>query len=140
MNNNQIIADSVLAAVGIEAVEALAASVYSPAQLAARRASIRVELDPGFKMTQEEADRAAFGKYLAVDLYHTFEGWKKSGYTVKKGEHAAVVAWIWKPKKPSKAEKEAEKILPSGPSLMAPEFVKCKAFLFGRDQVDKINK
>lgn len=138
MTNNEIIADSVLSTVGIEAVEALAASVYSPAQLAARRASIRVELAPGSMMTQEEADRAAFGEYLAVNLYHTFEGWKKSGYSVKKGEHAAVIAWIWKPKKPSKAEQEAEALMQSGPSLMAPEFVKCKAFLFSRDQVEKV--
>lgn len=48
MTNNEIIAASVLETVGIEAVENLAASIYSPAQLAARRASIRVELAPGY--------------------------------------------------------------------------------------------
>lgn len=138
MTNNEIIAASVLETVGIEAVEALAASVYSPALLASRRSAIRAKLPEGSTMSQEEADRAAFGEYLAVNLYHTFEGWKKSGYSVKKGEHAAVIAWIWKPKKPSKAEQEAEALMQSGPSLMAPEFVKCKAFLFSRDQVEKV--
>ena len=140
MTTNEIIAASVLETVGTESVTALAASVYTPTQLAARRASIRVELAPGSMMSQEEANEAAFCETLAVDMFHTFEGWKKSGYSVKKGEHAAVIAWIWKPKKPTKAELEAEKLLHSGPSIAAPDFVKCKAFLFSAAQVEKIAK
>lgn len=137
MTNNDIIAGTVLQTVGKEAVLNLAATVYTPAQLAARRASIRVQLPEGSAMTQAEAEEAAFCESLAVTLFHTFQGWKETGRSVKKGEHAAVVAWLWKPKKPSKAEQEAENMM-GGPSLMGPDFVKCKAFLFSAAQVEKI--
>lgn len=137
MTNNEIIAGSVLQAVGKGAVLNLASTIYTPAQLAARRASIRVQLPEGTTMTQAEADEAAFCESLAVNLFHTFQGWKETGRSVKKGEHAAVVAWLWKPKKPSKADQEAESLM-GGPSLMGPDFVKCKAFLFSVAQVEKI--
>ena len=43
---------------------------------------------------------------------HTFAEWKKAGYSVKRGEHAAITCDLWKyterPGKAAKAEGEAE--------------------------------
>lgn len=70
---------------------------------------------------------------------HTFAEWAKHGYTVKKGEHAALTVRLWRKKcvKPVKASdgneaKEAE-VDGGGYYLVT-------AFLFTGGQVDQIEK
>lgn len=33
---------------------------------------------------------------LAAETFHTFAEWKRMGYSVKKGQHAALVCNLWK--------------------------------------------
>ena len=45
---------------------------------------------------------------LAADTFHTFAEWKRMGYSVKKGQHAALTCQLWKyTDKPGKAAREA---------------------------------
>lgn len=63
---------------------------------------------------------------------HTFKEWLNLGYSVKKGEKAAMVCDIWRMtnyKKKSSTEDEEEK---------EDHFYMKKAFFFKRDQVEKI--
>lgn len=73
---------------------------------------------------------------------HTFAEWKKAGYSVKRGEHAAIVCDLWKyTERPGKAAKaaraEAAKAGQNGPDADAPDphYYMAKAHLFTRNQV-----
>ena len=43
-----------------------------------------------------------------TDVVNTFAGWKRRGYSVKKGEKAVFKTKIWKPVKYTKKEQESE--------------------------------
>lgn len=65
----------------------------------------------------------------------TFAEWKKAGYSVKKGEHATLTCYIWKPKKNAKkAEPENEE------EERGTDFFKVKAFFFTPEQVQKLER
>lgn len=73
---------------------------------------------------------------------HTFAEWKKAGYSVKRGEHAAITCDLWKyTERPGKAAKaaraEAAKAGQNSPDADAPDphYYMAKAHLFTRDQV-----
>lgn len=70
---------------------------------------------------------------------HTFAGWKKYGYSVKKGEHAALKVRLWRKKgaKPDNVsdDKEAKQVEPDGDS-----YYLVTAFLFTGGQVERIEK
>ena len=73
---------------------------------------------------------------------HTFAEWKKAGYSVKRGEHAAITCDLWKyTERPGKAAKaaraEAAKAGQNGPDADAPDphYYMAKAHLFTLDQV-----
>lgn len=73
---------------------------------------------------------------------HTFAEWKKAGYSVKRGEHAAITCDLWKyTERPGKAAKaaraEAAKAGQNGPDADAPDphYYMAKAHLFTFDQV-----
>ena len=73
---------------------------------------------------------------------HTFAEGKKAGYSVKRGEHAAITCDLWKyTERPGKAAKaaraEAAKAGQNGPDADAPDphYYMAKAHLFTRDQV-----
>lgn len=76
---------------------------------------------------------------------HTYSEWKRMGYQVKEGEHAAVVAWLWKWKEGKKTGEIKEV-----PGLFTengqPATVECeesshhfkqKAYLFTAEQVER---
>lgn len=70
------------------------------------------------------------------EAIHTFNGWKKLGYTVKKGEHSSIKFPIWK--YTEKAKKPEE--LTGNPLEDAPVsnmFMKVSAF-FTAAQVEKV--
>jgi hypothetical protein len=82
--------------------------------------------------TQEEAE-AYFSHGMRLPI-HTFAEWKNHGYMVKKGEHAALVVSIWKPKTSKKKDEknvEADKEENSG-------FFLTTAYLFTKQQVEAI--
>ena len=68
-------------------------------------------------------------KYGAVPL-HTFKKWNDLGYKVKKGEHARVTTFLWKPNvvKEDGEEKETTEL----------RMYMRKAYLFELSQVEKI--
>lgn len=116
MTNTTIIYNTVKAAFTPDQLTALIEKTCTPAQIAAYAA------DPAL---------------LAADDFHTFQAWKQMGYSVRKGEHAAMVAYLWKhgdggTRKRQTEDGETDEIIPEG-------FYKCKSFLFHRLQVEKIS-
>nr|DAK06053.1 MAG TPA: protein of unknown function (DUF1738) [Caudoviricetes sp.] len=66
---------------------------------------------------------------------HTFAEWKNHGYMVKKGEHAALVVSIWKPKT-RKQKKDDEKNVDAKEENSG--FFLTTAYLFTKQQVEAI--
>lgn len=80
-----------------------------------------------------------------MPTFRTFNEWQASGYGVKKGEHAAFTAYIWKPinKKRKATDAELEKDsdllnIDADGFINYEKFYKVKAFYFGLGQVEKI--
>ena len=72
---------------------------------------------------------------------HTLQGWASRGFKIKKGDHAIVETKLWKKKKKSK--KESDQSDSDEPSTQIPangDFYMCRSFLFGMEQVEKIEK
>lgn len=66
---------------------------------------------------------------------HTYGEWRKMGYQVRKGEKAKIATHLWKKlKKPAYEETE------NGKTKKNQRFYLCKAYLFTRDQVEKIEE
>lgn len=67
---------------------------------------------------------------------HTFRTWKEAGYKVKKGEHARVTTMLWKYTIDHKEVHEGQEV----DGVNRPHYYLSKAFLFGEDQVEKIEE
>lgn len=65
---------------------------------------------------------------------HTYGEWRKMGYQVRKGEKAKIATHLWK--KTSKKTMNKE----TGKEEKKSKFYLCKAYLFTRDQVEKIEE
>lgn len=63
---------------------------------------------------------------------HTYGDWKHLGYQVRKGEKAKIKTKLWK--KTNKKTKNKE----TGKEEKESKFYLCNAYLFTKDQVDKI--
>ena len=117
MTNDQIIYNTVKTAFTQEQITEMNQKIYSPQQIALYSA------DPC---------------QLAAQGFHTFAEWKRMGFAVKKGQHAALVANLWKySDKPSKAAREAAEAAGEEAPTDS-RFYRTKAYLFHRLQVEKI--
>ena len=86
--------------------------------------------------TQDQAD-AILSSGHALPI-HTFPEWKRMGYSVKKGQHAALVCNLWKyTDKPGKAAREAAEAAGKDAPETDPHFYMAKAHLFHALQVEK---
>lgn len=137
MTNNTIIFNSIVAAYTPEEIHELVTSALTPEHIEKAAATMTVEVE-GMDPT------AALEAVLAADLFHTFQYWKSCGYSVKKGEHAAITCGLWKyTDKPSKAAREAAAALPEGMDKDPehdPHFYITKSHLFHIGQVQKSDK
>lgn len=132
MTNNEIILQAVSTAFTPEQIAALVAACYTPEQITARRAC--VVLPEGCEASADDMIAAD----MAADTFHTFAEWKRLGYSVKKGEHAALVCNLWKyTDKPGKAAREAAAAAGSDTPESDPHFYMAKSHLFSRLQVEK---
>lgn len=134
MTNNEIILQAVSTAFTPEQIAALVAACYTPEQIAARRAC--VVLPEGCEASADDMIAAD----MAADTFHTFAEWKRLGYSVKKGEHAALVCHLWRfTDRPTKAQREAAEAAGENPeeSGGGDHFYKAKSHLFSRLQVEK---
>lgn len=125
MTNNQIITETVKAAFSPEEIAAIISASFTPEQIEKCRAAL-----------MEPAE-------IAASTFHTFQEWKRLGYSVKKGEHAALVAFLWKfTDKPNKAAREAAAEAGQDPEELAggDRFYKAKSYLFNIRQVEKASK
>ena len=69
---------------------------------------------------------------------HTLQGWALRGYKVRKGEHALVETKLWKKKKRKSSDDETDKLEEQdGTNPSNSGFYMCRAFLFGKEQVEK---
>lgn len=82
--------------------------------------------------TQEELEQIAVTGDLGL---YTYGEWRKAGYQVRKGEKAKITTYLWrKSKKPEYEETEDGKVKKNN------RFYLCKAYLFTRDQVEKMEE
>lgn len=135
MTNNEIIFEAVKAAFTPDQLAQLVSALYAPEHIATRRA--------GFVcITEDESAEAAdeiFFAELAAETFHTFQEWKRLGYSVKKGQHAALVCSLWKyTDKPGKAAREAAAEAGEDAPQSDPHFYMAKSHLFNRLQVERI--
>lgn len=134
MTNNQIIQQAVAATFSAEQLAALVQATYTAEQLTARRAGVKITVDENSDATPE----SIMNEMLAADTFHTFQEWKRLGYSVKKGQHAALVCNLWKyTDKPGKAAKEAAKQAGTDAPENDPHFYMAKSHLFHALQVEK---
>ncbi|MFR5780456.1 MAG: hypothetical protein ACLUEK_00700 [Oscillospiraceae bacterium] len=92
MTNNEIIFETVRANFTPAQLAELVAATYTAEQIAARRAGVKITVAEG----SDETPDAVFHAMLAADTFHTFAEWKRMGYSVKKGQHAALTCQLWK--------------------------------------------
>ena len=134
MTNNEIIFETVRAAFTPAQLAELVSATYTAEQIAARRACVVVTVAEGSEDTAEDIITAE----LAADTFHTFAEWKKLGYSVKKGQHAALVCNLWKyTEKPGKAARDAAAAAGEDAPESDPHFYMAKSHLFNRLQVEK---
>lgn len=134
MTNNEIIFETVRAAFTPAQLAELVQAVYSADQINARRDSVKVVLSEDSDDTPESIVDAM----MAADTFHTFAEWKKLGYSVKKGQHAALVCNLWKyTEKPGKAARDAAAAAGEDAPESDPHFYMAKSHLFNRLQVEK---
>lgn len=134
MTNNEIIFETVKATFSPAQLAQLVSATYTPEQISARRAGFSVVMDDSSAETADDI----FTAELAAESFHTFREWKHLGYSVKKGQHAAIVCNLWKyTDKPGKAAREAAAEAGEDPKECDPHFYKAKSHLFHCLQVEK---
>ena len=134
MTNNEIIFETVRAAFTPAQLADLVKAIYPADKINARRASVKITVAEDSNDTPEDI----FNAMLAADTFHTFAEWKRMGYSVKKGEHAALVCNLWKyTDKPGKAAREAAAAAGQDAPESDPHFYMAKAHLFSALQVQK---
>lgn len=92
---------------------------------------VKSAISAGIFSEEEAATYIMNGLRLPI---HTFSEWKNHGYIVKKGEHAALVVSIWKPK--TRKQKKDEKTVDAKEENSG--FFLTTAYLFTKQQVEAI--
>lgn len=134
MTNNEIIFENVKATFSPAQLAQLVSATYTPEQISTRRAGFAVVMDDSSTETADDV----FNAELAAESFHTFQEWKRLGYSVKKGQHATLVCNLWKyTDKPGKAAREAAAEAGEDPMESDPHFYKAKSHLFHYLQVEK---
>ena len=93
-----------------------------------------------------EAEATAIMEQFGELPIHTFAEWKKAGFSVKRGEHAALVCDLWKytskPGKSTQAVREAAQKAGKDVDMNAPDphYYMAKSHLFTAAQVHEIEK
>lgn len=138
MTNTEIITQAVKAAFPCAQLQKLAESIFGPEKLAAAAASYRVIDADGHPLSTDEA-AAAVAAELVANQFHTFAEWKNLGFSVRKGQHAAVVCNLWRyTDKPGKAaQRRAAQTGQSVPES-DPHFYMARSHLFHALQVQPL--
>ncbi|MHA3677891.1 hypothetical protein [Faecalibacterium sp. PGM34] len=137
MKNNDLIAAAVCAQYTPEQLHKLAVHYYTAAEIADAAAKIIVE--PGEDGTAPDPVEIAEGDLCAA-LFHTFDGWKRGGLSVKRGEKAAIRCKLWKYKdspKPEDLPADADPLTRASAEHGGGDYYMTTAYLFGRWQVEK---
>lgn len=137
MKNNDLIAAAVCAQYTPEQLHKLAVHYYTAAEIADAAAKIIVE--PGEDGTAPDPVEIAEGDLCAA-LFHTFDGWKRGGLSVKRGEKAAIRCKLWKYKdspKPEDLPADADPLTRAAAEQGGGDYYMTTAYLFGRWQVEK---
>lgn len=94
---------------------------------------------PGTSIMYEDEDGGKREIQMPEEIF-TFEGWKKQGYIVQKGQHSVARFAIWMPKKGKgkAAAKPEEAADGEEAEMQARGFYKKVAFFFTADQVEKM--
>ncbi len=132
MTNNEIIFEAVRSTFTPAQLAELVDSIYTAEQISARRANLTITIDENSADTAEEL----FIAELAAESFHTFAEWKRKGYSVKKGQKAALSCQLWKyTDKPGRAAREAAAAAGADAPETDPHFYMTNAHLFHALQV-----
>ena len=134
MTNTEIIFEAVRSSFTPAQLSELVRATFTAEQIAARRDGVKITIPEGSSETPD----AVFNAMLAAETFHTFAEWKRLGYSVKKGQHAAITCDLWKyTDKPGKAAREAAEAAGTDAPETDPHFYKAKSHLFHALQVEK---
>ena len=134
MTNNEIIFETVRSSFSAAQLSELVNATHTAEQINARRAAVKITVAEG----SDETPDGIFLAMLAAETFHTFAEWKRMGYSVKEGQHAALVCNLWKyTEKPGKAAREAAAAAGEEAPEVDPHFYMTKAHLFHALQVEK---
>lgn len=134
MTNNEIIFETVRSSFSAAQLAELVNATHTAEQINARRAAVKITVAEG----SDETPDGIFFAMLAAETFHTFAEWKRMGYSVKKGQHAALVCNLWKyTEKPGKAAREAAAAAGEEAPEVDPHFYMAKSHLFHALQVEK---
>ena len=134
MTNNEIIFETVRNTFTPAQLAELVNATHTAEQIAARRAAVTITVDEDSTTSAEDI----FTAELAAETFHTFAEWKRMGYSVKKGQHAAITCQLWKyTDKPGKAAREAAAEAGKDAPETDPHFYMTKAHLFHALQVER---
>lgn len=137
MRNNDLIATAVCAQYTPEQLHKLAAHYYTADEIASAAAKIIVE--PGEDGTAPDPVEIV-EQNLCAALFHTFDGWKHDGLSVKRGEKAVIRCKLWKYKdspKPEDLPADADPLTRAAAEQGGGDYYMTTAYLFGRWQVEK---
>ena len=137
MRNNDLIATAVCAQYTPEQLHKLAAHYYTADEIASAAAKVIVE--PGEDGTAPDPVEIV-EQNLCAALFHTFDGWKHDGLSVKRGEKAAILCKLWKYKdspKPEDLPADADPLTRAAAEQGGGDYYMTTAYLFGRWQVEK---
>lgn len=130
MTNNEIIFEAVRSSFSPAQLAELSKATHTAEQISARRSAI---VNGG----DDTTDDILCAEMVAED-FHTFAEWKRMGYSVKKGQHAALVCNLWKyTDKPGKAVRDAAAAAGEEAPEIDPHFYMAKSHLFHALQVEK---
>lgn len=134
MTNNEIIFETVRSSFTPAQLAELVNAIYPAEKITARRANVTITIPEGSDANADDY----FNAMLAAETFHTFAEWKRMGFSVKKGQHAALVCNLWKyTDKPGKATREAAAQAGQDAPESDPHFYMAKAHLFNALQVEK---
>ena len=128
-DNNTLIYEAVGTTYTPAEIHALAATLATPEQIAARAAAMAAATGTGTAADYIDTAEQA----TVADSLHTYNTWKAQGLQVKRGQKAAVSAMLWRwTDKPPKAQRSD-----NGDDAPDPHYYMKRCYLFTAAQVER---
>lgn len=135
MNNSQLIYNAICDKYAPAQRHEIVSRYYPAAEIEALAAKTHADPDENGNAPDPVELAEAL---LCVDLFHTFDRWKRDNLSVKRGEKAAITCKLWKLSTPKKnVAPDADELTKAAADQDNGNYYLANAYLFGRWQVEK---